>query len=127
MDVRARIGARDGLTVAAAVVFAVTAIRAVTRMGPLPDVGCSMSPTCPNSHQWWALLVLAFLCGMLAVITGAALVSRWTAPARPAPARLPVVAAVMAVAIALVAVDPPGHLNSPHADWFGHSLDDSSL
>jgi hypothetical protein len=127
MDVRARIPVRDVLALAAAAVFALTAIRAGARMGAPPDGGCATSPTCPNPHQWWALLVLAFACGMLALVTGAAVIARHTTPARAAPPGLRAVAAVVAVAIALVVVDPPAHLNGLHADWFGHSLSDGSL
>ena len=36
-------------------------------------------------------------------------------------------AIAVAVALAIAIVNPPGHLNSPHADWFGHSLSDGTL
>jgi len=37
------------------------------------------------------------------------------------------VAIALVVALAVVIVDPPDHLNSPRADWFGHSLGDGTL
>jgi hypothetical protein len=36
-------------------------------------------------------------------------------------------AGLLAVALAVVVVDPPDHLNSPRADWLGQSLGDGTL
>jgi len=110
---------RRGLGIAAIAMFLVTAARAVARMGPRPDGTCATAPTCPNSHQWVALLVLAVVCVVLAFLTLAAMLNdkrQW---------RWPGVA--IAIALAIVIVNPPGHLNSPHADWFGRSLSDGTL
>jgi MFS superfamily sulfate permease-like transporter len=104
--------------VAAIVVFLVTAGRAIAGMGPRPDGTCATAPTCPNTHQWVALLVLAAACIVLALLTIVAIDSR---------RRWPGVAIAVAVALAIVIVNPPGHLNSPHADWFGRSLSDGTL
>jgi cytochrome bd-type quinol oxidase subunit 2 len=108
---------RRGVGVAAIAMFLVTAGRAIARVGPRPDGTCATAPTCPNAHQWVALLVLAAVCVVLAFLTFAALASdrrRWPGVA-------------VLVALAIVIVNPPGHLDSPHADWFGHSLSDGTL
>jgi len=41
--------------------------------------------------------------------------------------RWPGLTIAIAVALAIVIVNPPDHLNSPHADWFGRSLSDGTL
>jgi H+/Cl- antiporter ClcA len=113
---------RRGTAIVAALVFAVTAVRSFVRMGPIPDGTCGMSPTCPNSYQWVALLVLAVVCGLLALMTPGLLWSErtrgrwWSGPA-----------IALAVAAALVIVDPPDHLNSLHATWFGHPHSDGRI
>jgi len=108
---------RLGVGIAAIAMFLFTAVRAIVRMGPRPDGTCASAPTCPNSHQWIALLVLAAICVVLAFATVAVIGRR----------RWPGVAIAVAVALAIAIVNPPGHLNSPHADWFGHSLSDGTL
>jgi glycerol uptake facilitator-like aquaporin len=105
--------------VIAAAVFLITAWQAVARMGPTPDGTCATAPTCPNSHQWIALLVLAGLCVALAFLT---LVAVWDGGPRRRQ-----IAVALAIAAAVLVVNPPDHLNSPHADWFGRSLSDGSL
>jgi len=40
--------------------------------------------------------------------------------------RWPGLTIAIAVALAIVIVNPPDHLNSPHADWFGRSLSDGT-
>jgi hypothetical protein len=99
----------------AVVLFLVTAGRAIVRMGPRPDGTCGMDPTCPSSHQWVALLVLAGLCLVLAFVSFAVRTRRWG------------VAIALLVALAVAIVDPPDHLNSPRADWFGHPFSDGRL
>jgi hypothetical protein len=118
---------RRGAAVIAAVVFAATAVRSLVRMGPVPDGTCAMSPTCPNSQQWVALLVLAVVCGLSALVTLALL---WSDPAGGASHKRrrwsgPIIA--LALAAALLIADPPDHLNSPHATWLGHPLGDGTL
>jgi H+/Cl- antiporter ClcA len=113
---------RRGTAIVAAVVFAVTAVRSFARMGPTPDGTCAMSPTCPNTQQWVALLVVAVVCGLLALMTPGLL---WSDPARRRWWTGPALA--LALAAALVIVDPPGHLNSLHATWFGRPLGDGTL
>jgi hypothetical protein len=110
---------RTGAGLGAIALFLLTAGRSIGRMGPTPDGTCAMAPTCPNSHQWVALLVVAGLCVVLAFLTWAAVVSRprWSSG----------VLICLALAIAVAAVNPPDHLNSPRADWFGHSLGDGTL
>jgi hypothetical protein len=114
---------RRGVGVAAIAMFLITAGRAIGRMGPRPDGTCATSPTCPNTHQWIALLVLAAVCVLFAVLTFAAISGDRPESRR----RWPGVAIAVAVALAIVIVNPPGHLNSPHADWFGRSLSDGTL
>jgi hypothetical protein len=117
MTARSALKVRRGVGIAAIAMFLVTAARAFGRMGPRPDGTCATAPTCPNTHQWVALLVLAAVCVVLALLTLAALVNdrrRWPGVA-------------IAIALTIVIVNPPGHLNSPHADWFGRSLSDGSL
>jgi len=111
----ARMSVRRGVGIAAIAVFLVTAIRAIATMGPRPDGTCASAPTCPNEHQWIALLVLAAICVVLAFLTFVAIDRR----------KWPGVA--IAIALSIVIVNPPGHLNSPHADWFGRSLSDGTL
>jgi len=108
---------RRGVGVAAIAMFLLTAGRAVTRLGPRPDGTCATAPTCPNPHQWIALLVLAALCVVLALATFLMIGRRrWRG-----------LTIAIAVALAIVIVNPPDHLNSPHADWFGRSLSDGTL
>jgi hypothetical protein len=121
---------RRGVGCLAIAVFLGTAFRSVSRMGPVPDGTCATAPTCPNSHQWVALLVMAAICVVFAFLTFVVVYEH--VPNDGEAGRLrpwPDVAIAVAVAVALVIVagDPPGHLNSPHADWFGRSLADSSL
>jgi hypothetical protein len=111
---------RDGAILGAVAVLVLTAVRALARMGPAPDGTCASSPTCPNAHQWTALLVLAAACG-LAALLGLA----WVLAGGRSQWRVALVA--LALAAALLVVDPAGHLNGPDANWFGHSLSDGSL
>jgi hypothetical protein len=99
----------------AVALFLVTGVRALVRMGPRPDGTCGMDPTCPNLHQWVALHVLAGLCLVLAFAAFALRTRRLG------------VAIALVFALAVVIVDPPDHLNSPRADWFGHSFGDGRL
>jgi hypothetical protein len=124
MTARSAWKVRRGVGIAAIAMFLVTAGRAIARMGPRPDGTCATAPTCPNSHQWIALLVLAGICVALAFLTFAAVVNDRAEGGRRG---WPGVTIAVAVALAIVIVDPPGHLNSPHADWFGRSLSDGTL
>jgi hypothetical protein len=119
--------ARDGLGVAAVLVFLVTAVRSIAKMGPVPDGTCGTSPSCPNRHQWVALQVLAALCVVLAVLTAFEVLRDRADRGRGMPSKWFAITLAVGLAIAVLVVDPADHLNSPDADWFGHSLSDGSL
>jgi hypothetical protein len=74
-----------------------------------------MAPTCPNSRQWVALLVAAGVCVVPAVLTLIAVRKERTDREVGGSRRWTAVAIVTALAV--VIVNPPGHLNGPHADW----------
>jgi hypothetical protein len=120
MAARALTRIRGGAILAAVVVLVLTAARAVVRMGPAPDGTCATGPTCPNAHQWAALLVLAAASGLAAMLGLA-----WVLAGGRSQWRVALVA--LALAGALVVVDPPAHLDGPDATWFGRSLSGGSL
>ena len=71
------------------------------------------------------MLVAAGVCVVLAVLAFIAVRKERTDREVGGSRRWTAVAIV--IALAVVIVNPPGHLNSPQADWFGGSVSDGSL